>query len=1234
MLRVRNEIQNTSKKKTFIFKITENTGAGDCLFLSLLDFFNENEDKFQDIPSTTDEFRSRLMEKMLETDIMSGKKNFDRLIHMIIHNSINELPILSQYGVNDEKDNEIMKEYCEYMSKSGNLGTFTELCVAAELFNFVGYVIQSTGSNIECYEFGFSGNNKLDSQKPKLFLYFTGLTKSGHFRYLKPVIPRNPTNILTGSYEDVTIKDPSLKYKSTTIIMNVIANNEKEEKFVLSRIVSQNQFECDICKEIFESQKGMRIHRNIHKKKPKITKEDIEKWQSDLNDFLYLSSTTETTEIDPNDVICPLCTNEKKICKGSRGLKIHYSKAHKEFLSDLSNGPDKCIVDIDELSKKLNLYRKSIRVLKRIPKGARIIAAKKLESVITKCTNLNNLESWCDLLLFSYIALQIPKRSSKKNKLTSIVKNNINTFDESSIKIYKQKTAPLSKRIEAKIADGDIKGAVRILSSTDEFATVSPSVLEELKKKHPAPSRPLSFPEAPKDSDSYLICSKEDVLDSIRSFYNGSAGGIDGLRPQVLKDLLSNETGDSGSTLLSSIKDFSNMMLAGKVLKDIIPIIYGASLCALEKKDGGIRPIAVGTTFRRLTAKIACKSIRAPIGEYLRPKQFGFATKSGCEVVLHGTRTFLKLNSKTRKILLKIDFKNAFNSIERDEMLKSVKEKTPALFPFLWQCYSSDSFLFYGDKVIMSQVGAQQGDPLGPMAFSLTIHPIIETLASELNLWYLDDGTLGGDPETILNDFQNIIEKCKAFGLEVNPSKCEIYFISSFDQSVYDKFAEISPGIKNVNDDLSLLGAPLTDHMSEVILNKKFKELTTLFDRLQFLNSHIAYFLLKNCLCIPKLTYLLRTCPTWRFPSIISKFDNSIREATQKMINTSLSDDKWKLSSLPSNHGGIGIRRLVDIGVPAFLASVYGVFNLVCDILHYNKIDLLDISFYEDAINAWNIMCPDNIIPSNPSNQHDWDNINIQRIVESLPLSSKADMARYKSSIQKESNAWLSVLPSKAIGTLLDNNSFRISVALRLGCDICIPHTCHCGAHVDRTGTHGLSCIKSAGRFFGHSSINDVIKRAFSSAKIPAIIEKVGLCRNDGKRVDGMTLVPWQNGQTLVWDATCADTLAPSYLKFSSKTPGRVAENAATKKRNLYKELIENNYFFLPFAVETLGPWCCEAKSFIKCIGKMISNITGETRSTTYLIQRISIEIQRRNSACVMGSLPLSNSLDEIFFLL
>ena len=49
--------------------------------------------------------------------------------------------------------------------------------------------------------------------------------------------------------------------------------------------------------------------------------------------------------------------------------------------------------------------------------------------------------------------------------------------------------------------------------------------------------------------------------------------------------------------------------------------------------------------------------------------------------------------------------------------------------------------------------------------------------------------------------------------------------------------------------------------------------------------------------------------------------------------------------------------------------------------------------------------------------------------------------ARVLAAEEKESGAWLSALPSSSIGTLLDNSTFRISIALRIGQPICQPHT-------------------------------------------------------------------------------------------------------------------------------------------------------------------------------------------------
>ena len=83
----------------------------------------------------------------------------------------------------------------------------------------------------------------------------------------------------------------------------------------------------------------------------------------------------------------------------------------------------------------------------------------------------------------------------------------------------------------------------------------------------------------------------------------GSAGGPGGLRPQHLKDLTSASMGDAGLRLLARLTEFTNLCLSGYVPAVTQPVFCGAVLCALNKKDGGARPVFVGSTLRRLVVK-------------------------------------------------------------------------------------------------------------------------------------------------------------------------------------------------------------------------------------------------------------------------------------------------------------------------------------------------------------------------------------------------------------------------------------------------------------------------------------------------------------------------------------------------------------------------------------------------------------------------------------------------------
>lgn len=95
--------------------------------------------------------------------------------------------------------------------------------------------------------------------------------------------------------------------------------------------------------------------------------------------------------------------------------------------------------------------------------------------------------------------------------------------------------------------------------------------------------------------------------------------------------------------------------------------------------------------------------------------------------------------------------------------------------------------------------------------------------------------------------------------------------------------------------------------------------------RLNDLQSHYALYLLKTCFTVPKLIYFMRTTPSWKIENVIDSVDTELKEALISILNIQLDENQWTQSSLLVRFGGLGIRRLRDISLPAFLPSTHGV---------------------------------------------------------------------------------------------------------------------------------------------------------------------------------------------------------------------------------------------------------------------------------------------------------------------
>lgn len=275
------------------------------------------------------------------------------------------------------------------------------------------------------------------------------------------------------------------------------------------------------------------------------------------------------------------------------------------------------------------------------------------------------------------------------------------------------------------------------------------------------------------------------------------------------------------------------------------------------------------------------------------------------------------------------------------------------------------------------------------------------------------------------------------------------------------------------------------------------------------------------------------------------------------------------------------------------------------------------------ALLAWDVV-HQGARPEKLGRQKLWDDFHVELKEHQVARSQGQDPvqnARWLASRSALGGAWLQCQPMEPIGLKLDDEDLAMAVGLRFGLEVIQEHRCKCGQLVDKTGLHALSCKRVGGKWSRHDEVNEVIKRGMLAAGISAIIEPPGLARADGKRPDGVTLPSWSRGKPLAWDATIRHTLAESYLKMTSKCAGSAAEDGFRKKADKHVEL-EKKHHFMPVSMETHGPVAASSLRFLRQLGAKIQQRTGEIRSTEFLLQRISLAVQRGNAACIRGTIP------------
>ena len=377
-----------------------------------------------------------------------------------------------------------------------------------------------------------------------------------------------------------------------------------------------------------------------------------------------------------------------------------------------------------------------VHSIQHVPRMARPLLASCLSQEFS-AVNQFGLWSFARILMFAKLVLRSPPHAGRKKRylVGSLVAERLSQWRSGAgiMSLWQDACAEATppgdtvasedvlardnvRRALQWASHGRYGNALQALGSKGVAPFTDITAREELLRCHPQSSLPSHTSYVPPP----LVVQSSTILAALRSFPRGTSPGSFGLRPQHLLDAVCGNTAPAASGCLQALTRCVNILLSGRLDCRVAPWFCGAPLTALIKPGGGVHPIAVGETLRRLVSKVCCLAVRSALPDVFLPfGQVGVGVSGGLEAAIHSLRTILStLGSKPDLCCLKVDMSNAFNECNRSSFLSRCKFVFPELFAWIQWCYCCAGELRFGPHHILSTTGVQQGDPLGPLLFS------------------------------------------------------------------------------------------------------------------------------------------------------------------------------------------------------------------------------------------------------------------------------------------------------------------------------------------------------------------------------------------------------------------------------------------------------------------------------------------------------------------------------------
>ena len=606
----------------------------------------------------------------------------------------------------------------------------------------------------------------------------------------------------------------------------------------------------------------------------------------------------------------------------------------------------------------------------------------------------------------------------------------------------------------------------------------------------------------------------------------------------------------------------------------------------------------------------------------------GVAVDGGLEAATAAICDYSKRNAGKDRVLLKIDFANAFNSVHRGAFMQPVATHLPGLLPFVQWCYGVESLLIFGDVELSSMCGAQQGDPLGPLLFSLAIKQVTETMKQQegvdLSVWYLDDGTIGGSPQGVSLAFQTLIRISGEMGLAVKLPKCELIPLS---ESQTDEFLvavgfDVS-GLKVIRNGFEFLGAPIgNDEFCEGFMQAKVAEFAHNLRLLgKVRDPQLALTLLRHCEGFCRIVFHMRAIGHRCSHGYLTGYDDEV----DKVLASILGDPDGHLppaarlqAALPVNQGGLGVRRARDHWLAAALGSSSA---------HLGTCLALDPAFNWDA-DGWRssasqynslVAEDDHVDPSErpcraiPQRDLSAAIVDVQRR-SLMDGADTMDRARLLSLSLPGTGAWVTALPEPA--NRIAPEAYTAALRLRLGVPLYSASTkCDkCGVKMDAMGVHVLNCPRGGCRIQRHNATRDTLGALCSDAGLAPSLEPLHIVLGNQKPADVFLPMGIGERRGRCLDVSVVNPSSQCYLEGSSKAKGYAASKGQIQKRGKHQDACGTaRVAFTPFIMEVHGGLGDEAAVVWKQLCRVASDRRGGNYAKHSMLwgQRLGVSLMR-----------------------